>query len=622
MKGYTGKILHVSLPLGKTIIEEPAERFYATYIGGVGLGVKLLYDHTPPRIDPYHPENTFILATGPFSGTAIPASGKYAAISKSPLTTFVGFGISSGFFGHTLKYAGYDAVIIRGRSRGPVYLFIDDDDVRLRNAIQLRGKGAVETEQQIKEEIGDDDVQVACIGPAAEHLVRYACITNEITRQVGRTGLGAVLGSKNLKAVAVRGTNPVEVEDPERFMRVCGDLYERCQTSSTAKYRDLGTPQNVLVLNEQGALPTKNFQYTTFEHAEAISGETLKQQFLRKVIACNACAIGCDHIVQVNDGPYDGAVTGLDYESLFALGSCCGVGDLRPVIKAAELCDDLGMDTMSAGVTIAFAMECFEKGLITLKDTDGIDLSFGNGDAVVQMVKKIAFREGLGDLLAEGTKRAAETIGKGSEHFAMHIKGLEIPGYSLRSLNTAALGFSVSVRGGCHQRNAGYSPDLKGTVDRFKGDAERGKLLIGTENLYSVLDSIILCKFIRGSISPEEIATLYTLTTGIHMSEVELLLAGERITNLEKAYNLREGATRAEDYPPPRVFEDPIPDGVGQGHYVLKKEYETMLDGYYAVRGWTREGIPTKAKLTELGLEDVIYELYKAEMKVRPSHGD
>lgn len=622
MKGYTGKILHVSLPLGKTLIEEPRKQFYAKYLGGVGLGVKLLYDNTPPKIDPYHPDNAFILATGLFSGTSIPTSGKYAAISKSPLTSFVGFGISSGFFGPTLKYAGYDAVVIRGRSRSPVYLFIDDEEVGLRNAIHLKGKDTVETDEQIREEIGDDNVRIACVGPAAEHLVRYACITNDITRQVGRTGLGAIMGSKNLKAIAIRGTNSVEVENPKRLLQVCGDLYERCQTSSTEKYRDLGTPQNVLVLNEQGALPTKNFQYTTFEHAETISGEMLKKKFLRKVIACNACAIGCDHIVQVNEGPYTGAITGLDYESLFALGCCCGVGDLRPVIKAVELCDAFGMDTISAGVTIAFAMECFEKGLITIDDADGIDLSFGNGDAVVQMVEKIAFRDGLGDLLAEGTKRASEQIGKGSTHFAMHVKGLELPGYSIRGLNTAALGFSVSVRGGCHQRNAGYSPDLKGQVDRFKGDIERGIALIRTENLYSVFDSIILCKFMRGAISSEEIATLYTLTSGFPMSESELLLAGERITNLEKAYNIREGATRADDYPPPRVFKDPIPDGVGKGHYILKEEYEAMLDGYYAARGWTREGIPTKAKLIDLGLEDLIEELYRVEVKVRPSYGD
>ncbi|MFX0202934.1 MAG: aldehyde ferredoxin oxidoreductase N-terminal domain-containing protein, partial [Candidatus Hodarchaeota archaeon] len=310
MKGYTGKILHVTLPIGKTVVEEPSPSFYSTYIGGVGLGVKLLYDHTPPNIDPYHPENTFILATGPFSGTSVPTSGKFAAISKSPMTNLVGFGISSGFLGPTLKYAGYDAVVIRGRSRGPVYLFIDDDVIRLRSANSLRGKGTFETDKLIKEEIGDDNVQVAAVGPAAEHLVRYACITNEATRQVGRTGLGAVMGSKNLKAIVIRGTNPIEVEDPEPFMRLCGELYERCQTSSTEKYRDLGTPQNILALNEQGALPTKNFQYTTFEHAEAISGELLKQKHLKKVIACNACAIGCDHVVRVDDGPYEGAITG------------------------------------------------------------------------------------------------------------------------------------------------------------------------------------------------------------------------------------------------------------------------------------------------------------------------
>ncbi|MFX1253138.1 MAG: aldehyde ferredoxin oxidoreductase family protein [Promethearchaeota archaeon] len=608
MKGYTGKILRIDLP-GKSSIEELDEDTAKKWVGGVGLGTKLLYDNFSSDNDPFSPDNPLIFAVGPFAGTAIPTAGKYAVIAKSPLTNMIGYGISSGAFGPALKRAGYDALIITGRSRGLVYLFIDDEEVYTKAATDLIGEITSQTEFKIKEKLGDDDIKVACIGPAGEKLVRYACITNDITRQVGRCGLGAVMGSKRVKAIAVRGTNSVEVAHLKKLMGLNKVIYERCQTNATEKYRNYGTPVNVLNLNALGALPTKNFQYTTFDHAESISGERLKRDYLKKVIACKGCAIGCDHIVEVESGPYKGAVTGLDYESIFALGSCCGISDLPAIIKAAQMCDDLGLDTMSTGVTIAFAMEAFEKGLITLDDTEGIELTFGNAEAQIQTINLIAEREGIGELLGEGSRLAAEKIGNNSRNFAMHVKGLELPGYSLRTMKTAALGFSVSTRGGCHLRNAAYSPDAKGQVDRFKGDDTRGKIITKVENFYSIFDSLVLCKFIRGAIEEKEVAELFYYTTNLKTSVEDLYLAGERITNLQKIFNLKQGAQRKDDYPPPRVFEDPVPDGVGKGQRLETQEYEIMLDSYYKARKWSMAGIPTPKTLKELDLDFALKDL-------------
>ncbi|MFX0094693.1 MAG: aldehyde ferredoxin oxidoreductase family protein [Candidatus Hodarchaeota archaeon] len=612
MKGYSGKILHVQLP-GKFIVDELDEKTAKQWLGGVGLGTKLLYDNFPSDDDPLSPDNPLIFAVGPFAGTAVPTSGKYAVVAKSPLTNMIGYGISSGSFGPALKRAGYDALIITGRSRGRLYLFIDDDEIHFKNATHLIDETTSQTESRIKTELGDDDIKVACIGPAGERFVRYACISNDITRQVGRCGLGAVMGSKNLKAIAVRGTNSIEVAHLKDLMQLNKVIYERCQTKATEKYRNFGTPVNVLNLNAIGALPTRNFQQTTFEHAEAISGERLKKEYLKKVIACNGCAIGCDHIVEVDSGQYQGAVTGLDYETIYALGSCCGVSELPPIIRAAQLCDDLGIDTISTGVTIAFAMEAFEKGLISVDDTEGINLTFGNAEAIIQVIDLIAKREGIGELLGEGSRLVAEEIGKESQNFAMHVKGLELPGYSLRTMKTAALGFSVSTRGGCHLRNAAYSPDASGQVDRFKGDNSRGKIITKVENFYSTFDSLILCKFMRTAIKETDVADLLYYTTDLKLSVEDLYLTGERITNLQKIFNLKQGALRKDDYPPPRVFKDPVPDGMGKGQYLRSEEYELMLDSYYAARNWSKAGIPTVATLKKLDLEFTLKDIENME---------
>jgi aldehyde:ferredoxin oxidoreductase len=412
------------------------------------------------------------------------------------------------------------------------------------------------------------------------------------------------MGSKNIKAVAVRGTKPVALANPQSALQKYRELYKKCQSDATRKYRNLGTPENVLVFNERGILPTRNFQQGTFEHAEQISGERLKTELRKGTNACGGCAIGCDHIVQVKKGPYAGTKTGLDYESLFALGPCCGIDDISAVIKAADLCDRLGIDTISAGVVIAFAMEASEKGLIDeFLDEDLQGLRFGDWEAVVKLVERIGLREGIGDLLAEGTKRAAAKIGKGTDQFAMHVKGLELPGYILRGLKSAAVGFSVSTRGGCHLRNAAYGLDMKGAE---LNDKERGLKIVENENLYSVIDSLILCKFIRNAVSDEDIIELLRIVNGVELSHEELYKIGERITTLQKVFNIREGATRKDDYPPPRVLQEPLPDGPNKGQFIPLEVYDRMLDAYYEARGWSSQGIPSLEKLRDLDLEGIL----------------
>jgi len=608
--GYAGKILYVDLTRKKTSIEPIQNKFCEKYIGGNGFAIRLLYDNTRPKIDPLSPENVLIFAVGPFAGTMVPTSGKYIVQAKSPLTNFMGESVSSGAWGPTLKRAGYDAMVIKGKSEKPTYLFVDDDIVQFRDAKNLWGKESLRTSELIMEEVGDESVCTATIGPAGENLVKFANITNDRYRQAGRTGMGAVMGSKNLKAVAVRGTKKVEVSNLEKLMEVCQDLYEQCQGEGTRSYRLFGTPVMVLIMNHLAAFPTRNWQQSSFELAEDISGEYIREHYVAKLIACSGCPIACDHVSIVESGPEKGATASVEFETIYALGSNCGIGYFPAIIKATDLCDRLGIDTISTGVTVGWAMECFEKGILTKKDTDGIDLTFGNHEALIEVIKKIAYREGIGDLLAEGVKKASERVGKGSEHFAMHNKGLELPGYDIRGLKASALGFNTSTRGGCHLRSSMYDFDTKGKIDRFKADTSLGRMVKEREDLWAVVESLILCKFIRGVLSTyDKFAELYTLVTGIKMTPEQLQKAGERIYNLEKAYNVREGWTKKDDYPPPRVMKDPIPDGVAKGSLVTKKEFELMLNAYFEARGWNSNGIPTKEKLTELGLDKIAKEI-------------
>lgn len=624
--GYSGKRLVVDLSGEKTRTEASSEAFYQKYIGGNGVGTRLLYDYTKPKIDPFSPENALIFAIGPFCGTPVPTGDKYVVHAKSPLTGFVGEAVSSGFWGSALRRAGYDALVILGKAKKPSYLFIDDDIVEIRDAQHLWGKDCWETEEIIRETLGDYDIRVAAIGQAGENLVRFACITNDRNRQAGRTGMGAVMGSKLLKAVAVRGSKTVQVAKLDELLDVCKRLYEISKGPDHAAGRLRGTTG--LWTHYLGALGVKNFQRGTWDEPRIAgdirnmseSQEYLNENFIHKPISCGVCPRSCDHVDFIKDGPYKGTTSAVEYETCYSLGAMAGILYYPAVVKANEICDRLGMDTISAGVTVSWAMECFEKGIFTLEDTGGIDLKFGNAEAQIATLQKIARREGLGNLLAEGSKIASEKTGKGSEHFAIHSKGLEYPGYDTRGAKATGLAFAVSNRGACHLRGQVYSRELRGVIDRFKVEKGRGEFVADLENLQSIYDSLILCKFIAGMFkqgTPQdkyqdqyaELANIYVLVTGIAMTAEELRAAGERIWNLEKAYNVREGWTRKDDSLPPRMLKDPIVDLVSKGYVMTESELNFLLDDYYSTRGWTDKGLQKKQKLTELGLEDIAKEV-------------
>jgi len=608
MFAYAGKILRVNLTTGKVSTEPLSEKLAKDYIGGIGLGIKLLMDNSKPGTDPFDPDNPIIYLTGPLTGTLGPTGGNsYAVVSKSPATGGVANAEAHGFFGPDLKRAGYDAVIITGKAPKLSYLWIDDDKVEIRNAEHLQYKTVNETDHMIREELDDFYIRVSAIGEAGERLCRFAAIINDEFRAIGRAGMGAIMGSKNLKAVAARGTHDVNVADFDGFKEFIKMIYERMKGPATKKYKTLGTPENVLVLNSLYALATRNFTNSQFEGAEKVSGEYLNEHYVKKIVGCATCGMRCDHIAVVPEGPYKGATSRLEFECLWSMGPLCGVDRLDAIIEAMRIVNEYGMDGISIGVVVAFAMDCYEHGVITKEQTDGIDLSFGNAEALLAIIHKIGKREGwLGNALAEGVAKAAEIIGGDAPKYACHIKGLELPGYDLRTLKTAALGFSVSFRGACHLRNGAYSPDVKGKVNRFKIEKGRGKMIVGDGHVYNVIDSLIVCKFSRGTYydGNKDLANYYTLATGIPMTPEELDKAGERIENLARLFNIREGkGTREYDTLPWKIKNAPVPeDGPAKGAVVSEEEFQVGLDDYYEARGWTLEGVPTVEKLNELGL--------------------
>ena len=499
-------------------------------------------------------------------------------------------------------------MVITGRSPHPTLLSIDDGRVEFLDARDLLGLSTSETERQVKAKLGHR-TRVASIGPAGEKLVRFASIANDGGRQAARTGPGAVMGSKNLKALAVRGTGEAPVYDPEALNVIGRDLTRRSLGPATEKYRTLGTMANVSVFNRLGTLPTHNFQRSTFDEAEQVSGEELVKSHHVKNAHCANCTIGCEHIMVTDD---DGAPSRgrMEYESAFALGPLVGVGDANHVIRASHLCDELGMDTISAGATVAWAMECFDRGLLTAADTGGVELRFGNGEALLSTLRLISDREGIGDLLADGSRAASESVGRGSDAWAMHVKGLEMPGYEPRSLKTMALGLAVSTRGACHNRSSAYEADFSSRVDRLSVDDERGRIAMEGEDFSAVLDSLIWCKFLRKAFDDlyAESAAIYEHVTGWEMTPEQLRQAGERINNLKKLFNVREGWVRDDDTLPPRVLQEQLPTGMVQGIGLAKDDLDMMISSYYRARGWTADGLIPDSKLEELDLADVLSE--------------
>lgn len=603
MDGYQGKVLRVELSTGRWWEEELPAAVYRAFVGGIGLGTYLLYRHCPRGTDPLAAGNPLVLASAPFVGTSITTSAKYAVLAKSPLTGFIGDSLSSSHLALALKRTGYDAVVLTGACPDWSVVVIDERQVELRDGRHLLGLDTWATEQAVRREVPGG--RTAAIGPAGEHGVRFATISND-GRHAGRTGIGAVMGAKRLKAIAVQGKRAVQVADRAGLLRANRALIERSSGPATIKYRQLGTPANLLAFDRVGVLPSHNFQRATFDGAEQISGEELHRLHLARTVGCASCTVGCEHLYRTLDAAEETA-TRLEYETLFALGPLLGLADPNVVIRAARLCDLLGLDSISAGGTIAWAMECFERGLLTPVDTGGIDLRFGSAAAVLAVLPLIARREGVGALLAEGSRRAAALVGGGSQAWAMHVKGLELPGYEPRGLKTLALGFAVSPRGACHNRSAAYEADFSGQVDRFKAEAGRGPLAARSEDLAAVLDSLVLCKFIRTCFDDlyAEAAEMYRLVTGWPMSADELRLAGERITTLKKLFNVREGWTRADDTLPSRCLSEPLADGPGAGERLTQAELDLMIAGYYAARGWTPDGLVPAERLRALGLEEL-----------------
>ncbi|HNT78599.1 MAG TPA: aldehyde ferredoxin oxidoreductase family protein [Anaerolineae bacterium] len=626
MYGYSGRILHIDLTTRKSWTEKKPEEWYKLYIGGVSMAARLLWENIKPGCDPLSPDNPICIANGLFAGTPVPVGGKYGLASKSPLTGFMGDSLSGSWFPVALKRTGWDGIVIHGASAEWVNVFIDDDRVMFRDARKLLGKDTYETEEAIREALIDDQVRSATIGPAGEKLVRFANVTND-GRQAGRTGHGAVWGSKKLKALSVRGTKGVVVADPETLMKMSFDITQQAQGPYTVKYRMLGTATNVLNMNKIGLLPTRNYQQGVFEMAEQVSGEYLEEHHKVKKIACAQCPIACEQVSSANQGLYAGAMTGIEYECLYANGPNLGIGDMNAVIKLIEIADKGGMDAMSNGVTISWAMESFERGVFKKEDfkcakyPDGFEPNFGNGEAAVTLAEMIRDREGIGDLLAEGTRIASRRTdaerGTVSYQWAMHIKGLENPGYDARGLKTFSVGLAAGTRGGCHNRSAAYDPDIQGEVDRFSVDETRGKLAADTEEYAAVYDTLPLCKFIRRCFTGKAdragawpaIAALINATTGWNFDYDAVDLIGVRAHTIKKAFNIREGWTRSDDHLPYRWHHDPLKEGASAGHVVTEEELEYLKDLYYAAKGWTPEGLIPKAKLIELGMEDVAEEI-------------
>ncbi len=608
---YWGKILHIDVTNRKWKVQQVNDDWLKKYVGGVCMASRLAYDNIPKGADPFGPDNAVCFANSAFAGTMVPVGSKYAVAHKSPLTGFLGDCLAGSYFSAAFKRAGWDGIVIKGKADSPIWVFVDDDMVYFEDASDLMGLETFDTEEAIRDKVGDERVRACTVGPAGERLVRFANLTNDRGRQAGRTGPGASLGAKLVKALAIRGTNSIPVADPENLLKVCKALGDLAQTTKTEKYRVLGTPANVLNMNRLGVLPTRNYQNGEFEGAEKISGEVLHERHTEKAVSCVGCPIACEQVVHVKEGPYKGARTSIDYESLFALAPNCGIDYLPGAIEAIHRCDRYGMDTMSTGVTISWAMECYQRGILSKDDFDGLEPEWGNHEAVNELVRRIAYREGIGDLLAEGTKRASAKVGKGSEHFAIQVKGCEAAGYDARGFQTFALGCAVGTRGPCHNRSLAYEPDAKGKVDRLTTGAERGPMAAEAEDFAGVLDIMMFCKFLRGCFDDMyvEVPQIFKYSTGLDMTPDELKLLAERSWNLKKAFNIREGWTKDDDWLPGRWLQDPMPSGGSKGAVVDPDKLREAIDSYYEARGWTSEGLIPKKKLIALGLDDIAKDI-------------
>lgn len=616
--GYMGKILYVDLTKKEIKEKETPVDLIKLYIGGSGLAARLTYDLIPPDTDPFSPDNFLFVMTGPMTGTSFPTSGRFAVCSKSPLTNGWGEATSSGFWGPELKFSGFDGIMIKGRSDKLVYLFIDDGDAKLLSAEHLQGKDAYETNEIILKDYGDKKIKVIAIGCAGENMVRFAGITAHSTRMAARTGMGAVMGSKRLKAIAVRGSKKVKIANEARFMKNLRNVLGVIKESPGAKrLRDLGTPFLILLHEPIGNLPTKYWSLGEWpEGAEKISGETMKETILVGNTGCFMCPIACERVIKVDKEPY-GPLEGKgpEYETISSLGSLLLIDDLEALAKANELCGRYGMDSISTGNVIGFAIFMYEKGILTDKDTGGIKLRWGDPELVFELIRMIAEREGIGNLMAEGVKRMAEKIGKGMGDFAAHVRGLELPMHDPRAFPSVGLSYITIPRGACHTAFT-QSIERKVRVPELGFDRQldrydlKGKphLVKTMQDYTGLFDSLALCKFlIHSGVPPSLIAEGLASITGWEVGTKWLLKTGERIFNLKRAYNYRCGTGTREFDKLPKLILTPLKEGGAKG-YVPK--LDPLLSEYYKLRGWTEDGVPSRQKLIELDLEDIAKDIW------------
>jgi len=611
--GYVGKILKIDLTSEKIDVIRTENYFNIDlFIGGKGLAAYTLWKELKTGIDPFSEDNLLVFATGPLTGTLCPGT-RICIATKSPLTGLFCDSYVGGHLGAEIKMAGYDAVIIGGKSEKPVYIWIHDENVEICNAENLWGLDTFRTEEMIRKEKGDMTIRVACIGPAGERLVRFAHVNVDRYRQAGRGGTGAVMGSKNLKALAVKGTGAIPIYNVEEFMEKAREAHRVVLENETARARKRwGTARTIIFTADQDLLPTRNFREATFEAAENLSAEVLEKRFWIKHKACHSCPINCGKLGVVRSGRYAGTVVeGIEYETLALIGANCGIGNYEAVAYANLLCDMLGLDAISTGNVIAFAMECYEEGILTEKETEGLKLNFGNEESAIRLIEKIARREGLGDLLAEGVKRASEKLNSRCRRFAMHVKGLELPGYDVRASPGMGLAYVTADRGGCHTRSWPISYEISGkapdgtVIDRYSTE-KRAYIVKRQQDETTACDTLVACWFLKTAVGNERYVGMLNAAAGTELTVEEFLAVGERIWNLTRLFNIREGLRKEDENLPDRAFEDPIPSGIAKGRKLEKSQLEYMLREYYAIRGWDENGIPRKEKIKQLKLDSLV----------------
>jgi aldehyde:ferredoxin oxidoreductase len=607
--GYTGKVLRVDLTSEK-IAAEPLNREWAKrFIGGKGLGARYLFEELKPGIDPLSPANVLMIWTGPLVGTMVPLTSRYAVVTKSPLTGTFLDSYAGGYFGPELKYAGFDGVIIKGKAKKPVYLWINDGKAEIRDAKNLWGKDNFKTEELIRKETGQKSARVASTGPAGERLSLIAGVTSDLTRNAGRGGGGAVFGSKNLKAVACRGTLGVDVPDIDGLVKMSKEMFLKDVVENPDHSGSItdGTPIIVNMSQDAAILPTRDWSSGTFDGHAGIDSEAIKTRVLVRRKACMGCGIACGSWSKVRKGAFKGASTeGPEYETIGLSGSNCGIGNIEAVVKFAEECDKLGLDTMSAGSVTAFAMDLYERKILTKKDTGGLDLKFGNEDAFVKMPAMMANREHIGDVLADGSKRAAKKIGKGAEKLVIESKGSEYPAYDPRGSIGMALAYATSDRGADHNRAWPVASDAYGSGDPWNPEG-KAAICVEDNTRTSVKWSFIFCDFY--AVNFGNMAKYYTAVTGVPADEGYLRSIGKRVWNLTRAFNAREGFTKKDDNLPERMEKEPLDSGKTKGKAVPRADFEKMLAEYYGLWKWDDQGRPTKKALEEAGLEDIVKKL-------------